>query len=183
MKYLRTVSIMMLLALTNVLYAQQSDEEANIKKTINQLFDGMRKSDSTLVGVAFNKGAILQTIGKTKDGNTLIRTTDLNEFKTIMAKPHPDIYDERIVFTKILIDDNLASVWTDYKFYIGDNHQNLTSQKNNRKDFDSSISNKNQSEIQWKFSHCGVNSFQLVKTEAGWKIVYLIDTRRKENCN
>ncbi len=154
MKYLRTVSIMILLALANVLYAQQSDEEANIRKTINQLFDGMRKSDSILVGGTFNKGAILQTIGKTKDGNTVIKTTDLNEFKTMMAKPHPDIYDERIVFTKILIDANLASVWTDYKFYIGD-----------------------------KFSHCGVNSFQLVKTEAGWKIVYLIDTRRKESCN
>jgi len=58
------------------------------------------------------------------------------------------------VFAKILIDSQLASVWTDYKFYIGD-----------------------------KFSHCGVNSFQLVKLNDGWKIVYIIDTRRKEGCN
>ncbi|HUH33176.1 MAG TPA: hypothetical protein VLZ28_04430, partial [Daejeonella sp.] len=60
----------------------------------------------------------------------------------------------RITFDQVLIDDNLASVWTSYQFYIGD-----------------------------KFSHCGVNSFQLVKGKEGWKIVYLIDTRRKENCN
>jgi hypothetical protein len=33
-----------------------------------------------------------------------------------------------------------------------------------------------------EFSHCGVNSFQLVKMAEGWKIVYIIDTRRKEPC-
>lgn len=134
-------------------FAQNNEEEA-IKKTINQLFDGMRKADSNLVKQAFSDDAILQTIAKTKDGKALIKSADLNSFIASIAKPHPEIYDERIAFTKLLIDDNLASVWTDYKFYIGD-----------------------------RFSHCGVNSFQLVKTENGWKIVYLIDTRRKENCN
>ncbi|SOD20256.1 nuclear transport factor 2 family protein [Pedobacter xixiisoli] len=136
-----------------ILYAQNT-EESSIKKTINQLFDGMRKSDSTLVRNAFNQGAILQTIANTKEGRTVVRSSDVNAFIASIAKPHPEIYDERITFTKILIDDNLASVWTDYKFYIGK-----------------------------RFSHCGVNSFQLVKTENGWKTVYLIDTRRKENCN
>jgi len=33
------------------------------------------------------------------------------------------------------------------------------------------------------FSHCGVNSFQLVNFSGEWKIVYLIDTRTKENCD
>ena len=32
------------------------------------------------------------------------------------------------------------------------------------------------------FSHCGVNNFQLLKKEGEWKIIYLIDTRRKEGC-
>ena len=34
-----------------------------------------------------------------------------------------------------------------------------------------------------EFSHCGVNSFQLFKEEDTWKIIYLIDSRRKEDCN
>lgn len=148
------------IALTILVYSiagtafAQNNEEESIKKTINQLFDGMRKSDSALVRNAFNESAILQTIAKTKEGNAIVRSSDLNAFIASIAKPHPEIYDERIVFTKILIDANLASVWTDYKFYIGE-----------------------------KFSHCGVNSFQLVKVGDAWKIVYLIDTRRKENCN
>ncbi len=155
MKQVRIALIMMLFTCTVTLQAQQSKEEEAIKKNIIQLFDGMRKSDSTLVRGAFNQGAILQTIAKTKEGNSIVKSSNLNLFIASIAKPHPEIYDERITFTKILVDANLASVWTDYKFYIGD-----------------------------RFSHCGVNSFQLVKTtENGWKIVYLIDTRRKENCN
>lgn len=153
MNKLRIGLALLFCALTTIAFAQNNEEEA-IKKTINQLFDGMRKSDSTLVRSAFNQGAILQTIGKTKEGNAVVKGSDLNSFVASIAKPHPEIYDERIVFTKILIDANLASVWTDYKFYIGE-----------------------------KFSHCGVNSFQLVKVGDTWKIVYLIDTRRKENCN
>lgn len=154
MNYLRIALILALFTITNRTYGQKSSEEEGVKKAVNLLFDGMRKSDSTLIKAAFNQGAILQTIVKTKAGNNEVRSTDLNLFVRSIAKPHPDVYDERIVFTKILIDDGLASVWTDYQFYIGD-----------------------------KFSHCGVNSFQLVKVGNDWKIAHLIDTRRKDNCN
>jgi len=154
MNYLRIALTLALFTFANIAYGQKNYEEEGIKKAVNALFDGMRKSDSTLMRTAFNQGAILQTIIKTKAGTTEVKSTDLNLFINSIAKPHSSVYDERIVFTKILIDDNLASVWTDYKFYIGD-----------------------------KFSHCGVNSFQLVKVGNEWKIVYLIDTRRKDNCN
>jgi hypothetical protein len=135
-------------------FAQKEAEETLIKQTINQLFDGMRKSDSTLLLSGFTNNAVLQTITKNKSGKVIVRTEELSNFVKSITMPHAEVYDERIVFTKILIDDNLASVWTDYKFYVGD-----------------------------KFSHCGVNSFQLVKVDNSWKIVYLIDTRRKDNCN
>ena len=153
MNKLGFVLALLIFATVSTTFAQNNEEEA-IKKTINKLFDGMRKSDSTLIKTAFYQGAVLQTIANNKEGLAAVRSTDLNQFITNIAKPHTEIYDERIVFTKILVDANLASVWTDYKFYIGE-----------------------------KFSHCGVNSFQLVKVDDTWKIVYLIDTRRKENCN
>ncbi len=129
-------------------------EETAVKATITNLFDGMRTSDSTLIRKAFATKSIMQTIVTTKEGKAAIRTESVDGFIKSISAPHPEKYDERIVFTKVLIDGNLASVWTDYKFYIGD-----------------------------KFSHCGVNSFQLFKGEEGWKIIYIIDTRRKEGCN
>ncbi|NII84144.1 nuclear transport factor 2 family protein [Pedobacter sp. SG908] len=131
----------------------QSDDESAIKKNIAKLFTGMKDGDSTLTRSAFAPAAIMQTIVN-KEGKVSIRTESVNDFIKFIGTPHQDKYDERIVFTKILIDGPLASVWTDYKFYLGE-----------------------------KFSHCGVNSFQLVKGDKGWQIVYIIDTRRKEGCN
>lgn len=33
-----------------------------------------------------------------------------------------------------------------------------------------------------KFSHCGADSFQLVRINGKWKIQYLVDTRRSQGC-
>lgn len=148
------LSLLLLFAGFNVAFGQAQSDESQIKQTITQLFDGMRNSDTTLIRKAFASKNIMQTIVKTKDGKVLVRTENVSDFIKSVGAPHTEKYDERIVFTKILIDAELASVWTDYKFYIGE-----------------------------KFSHCGVNSFQLVKGEDGWKIIYIIDTRRKDKCN
>lgn len=131
----------------------QNDEESAIKKAVNNLFTGMKTSDSTLARSAFATGAVMQTIVN-KEGKVSVRNESVDNFIKLIGTPHKDQYDERIVFSKILIDGPLALVWTDYKFYLGD-----------------------------KFSHCGVNSFQLVKGDKGWQIVYIIDTRRKDGCN
>ena len=78
----------------------------------------------------------------------------LADFLKAIGTPHPEVWNEKIWNTEIRIDDNLAQIWTDYAFYVDD-----------------------------RFSHCGVDAFQLVKeTDGKWRIVHLIDTRRKEPC-
>jgi hypothetical protein len=148
-----TYILALLLCIGNISNAQKNSEEEAVKNTINLLFDGMRNSDTTMIRKAFATKNTMETIAINKDGKAVVRTESVNNFIKSIGAPHPEKYDERIQFTKILIDANLASVWTDYKFYIGD-----------------------------KFSHCGVNSFQLFKGDDGWKIIYIIDTRRKNNC-
>ena len=138
----------------NQSFAQTKTEEDAVKATINLLFDGMRNSDTTAIRKAFAAKNIMETIAMNKEGKAIVRTENINNFIKSIGAPRVEKLDERIVFTKISIDANLASVWTDYKFYVGD-----------------------------KFSHCGVNSFQLFKGDEGWKIIYIIDTRRKDNCN
>ena len=140
------------LATTVLVRAQGNPEEAAVKKTIDALFDGMRNADTALAASAFADKCIMQTIAKTREGKVIVRNEDAQKFAASIGGTHPK-YDERIQYTKILIDGELASVWTDYKFYLGD-----------------------------KFSHCGVNFFQLMKTTEGWKIIYIVDTRRKDNC-
>ena len=131
----------------------QETEISAIKQTINNLFDGMRKSDTALLRSAFAEGAMLQSVNKNKQGQVGIQTEPLDSFIYFIAKPHSIVYDERITFDLIKVDQDLAIAWTPYKFYLSD-----------------------------KFSHCGVDSYQLVKINGVWKIQYLIDTRRKDNC-
>ena len=149
-----TYLIVILYCMANVAMAQKNSEEETIKNTINFLFDGMRNSDTTMIRKAFAAKNTMETIAINKDGKAVVRTENVNSFIKSIGTPHTEKYDERIEFNKILIDGNLASVWTNYKFYVGN-----------------------------KFSHCGVNSFQLFKGDEGWKIIYIIDTKRKENCN
>lgn len=140
---------LLLLCILPIFGFSQTSEEDLVKASINGLFDGMKTSDSTKINKAFSKTAILQTI--TKNGN--VKNENIKDFAISISKAEKGSLDEKINFSNILIDENLASVWTPYEFYY-----------------------------QGKFSHCGVNSFQLVKSNNEWKIQYIIDTRRKDNC-
>ncbi len=133
--------------------AQDKSDEAAIKTVITRLFDGMRSSDTVQIRSAFSSQATMETIIKNKEGVPVNRRESLDSFIKSIGAPHPEVYDERIQFSHIHVEGPLASVWTPYLFYVGE-----------------------------KFSHCGVNSFQLLKGASGWKIIYLIDTRRKDNC-
>lgn len=128
-------------------------DEANIKQTITTFFDGMRKADTTMMRSAIAKDMVLQSVANKKDGTTALVTESMADFMASVAKPHKDIYDERVTFNDIRIDADLAMVWAPYKFYVGQT-----------------------------YSHCGVDVFQLIKTAQGWKIIYIVDTRRKDKC-
>lgn len=127
--------------------------EDSVKAVINNLFTGMRNADPVLLRSAFSDSAILQTITRNKEGKMLVETEDVKEFTDFVSRLKKDSADERIQFETIKIDGPLAVVWTPYNFY----HNG-------------------------KFSHCGVNSFQLVRFDGIWKIQYLIDTRRRTGC-
>ena len=133
------------------LYAQSTED--SVKAAVNKLFEGMKNSDASLVSDSFSDSAILQTIGRNKEGQVIIRNEQIKNFAEFVAKQKKGAADERISFETIKIDGPLAIAWTPYKFYY-----------------------------EGKFSHCGVNSFQLVRINGKWKIQYLIDTRRKEGC-
>lgn len=142
----------LLLIVSTGLFAQPTATDS-VKQTVNTMFDAMRKGDSTLLKSAFAKDVLLQSVSYDKDGKPVIASESAKVFEASIGTPHSFIYDERIFFDAIKVDDNLASVWAPYKFYLGD-----------------------------KFLHCGVDVFQLMRTTDGWKIIYIVDTRRKDNC-
>jgi Putative lumazine-binding len=127
--------------------------EDSVKAVVNNLFTSMKNADAILLKTVFADSAVLQTIVNTKSGKTIIRNEEVAGFIEFVGKQTRGAADEQISFGAIKIDGDLASVWTPYKFYYNG-----------------------------AFSHCGVNSFQLVRLNNQWKIQYLIDTRRKNNC-
>lgn len=142
-----------LLCLLSILTFAQTDntaEETAVKAVIQQLFDGMRKGDANMVKATFHESARLQTVGLDKSGKMAVETEDIAGFVEAVGKPHPVMWDERILSYEIRIDDRLATAWTPYEFYAGD-----------------------------KFSHAGIDAFQLCKTDEGWKIMQISDTRRR----
>ena len=85
--------------------------------------------------------------------NGKVRNEQVANFINQISKLPKDSADERIKFDLVRVDDALAIAWTPYEFYYAG-----------------------------KFSHCGVNSFQLVRLNGQWRIQYLIDTRRRAGC-
>jgi hypothetical protein len=73
--------------------------------------------------------------------------------KSIARIPKDKKFEEKLLGFNIQVDGNMANAWTPYEFWY-----------------------------EGEFSHCGVNSFQLIKDDGEWKIIYLVDTRRKEGC-
>lgn len=133
--------------------AFSQSEEDQVRAVIISLFDGMRAKNPIQLEAAFAPQALMNTI-VTTDESAEVKSNSVADFvKRIADTPADTQLDERILDYQIQIDGNLASAWAPYRFYVNE-----------------------------KFSHCGVNSFQLVKMSTGWKIVYIIDTRRKEPC-
>ncbi|MCH7409765.1 nuclear transport factor 2 family protein [Belliella sp. DSM 111904] len=131
----------------------QANHEA-IKSTIDALFEGMKNKDQSMIESAFHTNAVMHTVAETDTGSTLGSNSVRDFVNRIATSPVETILDERILDYQIKIDGEMAQAWTPYEFFINNN-----------------------------FSHCGVNAFSLIKTPKGWKITYVIDTRRKENCN
>ena len=151
MKNVRFPLLVLSLCLVLPLMAQKEEKsEKAIKAVINQFFEGLEKGDTALLKSTCTGQPVLQTYMADRDGKWQVFTENFSEFVTFVGTPTKDKYKEQIEFDAVLSEASLASVWTPYKFYLNG-----------------------------KISHCGTNSFQLVKMEDGWKIQYILDTRRK----
>jgi len=149
------IAVIVAIPFGKTVQAQANTEKKAVIAVIKQMFDGMRKGDADMVAGVFYENAAMQTTFTHKQTQkSMLRNGSVENFVAAIKKKKPsDVYDERISEYVVKIDDNLANVWTPYKFYLND-----------------------------KFSHCGVNNFQLFKSDKGWKIISVVDTRRRNGC-
>ncbi|HEU5169012.1 MAG TPA: Rid family hydrolase [Gemmatimonadales bacterium] len=139
-------------ALPRPALGQASDERAAVLAVVHRLFDAMRAADSAAVRSVFHPSAQLAT-AIVREGNAIVNIDTLEAFIGAVGSPHAEVWDERLRNEIVQVDGTLATVWAEYSFYAGD-----------------------------RFSHCGVDAFQLAKTGGGWRIVAIADTRRRQGC-
>lgn len=133
--------------------ARSQTTEDSVKAVINKMFTGMKNADVALLKSSFADSMILQTITRDREGKISVRNESAAGFIDFISKESPGNADERITFDVVKVDGPLAIAWTPYNFFY-----------------------------KGQFSHCGVNSFQLVRFNGEWKIQYIIDTRRRQGC-
>lgn len=152
----RIIVVLLLLVSANIVNAQQEEKEKNeIKNVIETFFDGLHKGDSAIMEKTLHKDIKIQTTFTNREGNKMLRTETRDQLLVNVSKKKPtDKYFEKLLSYDIKVDGNLASVWTPYEFYFNDN-----------------------------FSHCGANSFQLFNNNGTWEIIFLVDMRRRGNCD
>lgn len=125
-------------------------QNKEVQQTIETFFEGFHQMDSVKIKSVCAEKMILQSILEGKKGNKLENETPSDFYKSIATIPNDMQFQEKILSYNIQIDGTMAHAWTPYEFYV-----------------------------KGKLSHSGVNAFTLFKENNVWKIIYLIDTRRK----
>ena len=126
-------------------------QKQDVQKSIEIFFEGFHQKDTTKIKSVCSDKMILQSISESAaKGNKLSNENAGKFYKSIATIPSSMKFQEKILSYNIQIDGTMAHVWTPYEFYIND-----------------------------KLSHSGVNAFTLFKEKDTWRIIYLIDTRRK----
>ena len=149
------VIVFLVFLITGTTLAQSNAEnELKVKAAIDMFFEGFHKGDTLQMRSVLANKVVLQSTYTNKKGTKVLRDSDINGFiKSIAKRPADQKWDERLLDYKIQVDGTMANAWTPYEFWLNG-----------------------------EFSHCGVNSFQLFDDNGTWKIIYLIDTRRREGC-
>ncbi len=132
----------------------QNAEETEVKACIDKLFKAMQLGDSAMAKSCFDPSARLQTaIVNPKTKKTILENEPIDSFMVQVnsIKKNHIVIEERVINYDIKIDYPLANVWADYEFYVNE-----------------------------KLSHIGVDAIQLFKSDSGWKIIQICDTKQRK---
>ncbi|WMN05923.1 nuclear transport factor 2 family protein [Marivirga arenosa] len=154
MKRILLLSVFTLFLFPAFSQSSESDSIA-IMSIIEDVFDGMRESDTSKMAPYFHESAQMQSLVVSAEGNNVSKLSGPEGWLNAVANNNSGtVWNEQVNNIKIISDGAVATAWMDYTFYLGD-----------------------------QLSHCGINSFQFIKMNEKWKIIYIIDSRFKNKCD
>ena len=148
------LSMILMLAVYNLGAAQTASKsdpggEAAAAAVANKLFEAMRAKNAEAIRALFTPEGQLVAVDKPRTGDGLSKTRvfTADAFARMISEAKAPEFVERMPQPEVKIFGDMALVFGRYTFHVGD-----------------------------KFSHCGTNSFHLVRTADGWKIANAAST-------
>lgn len=130
----------------------QSADEKDALAVANTMFAEMANHNPAGISALWTKDAMLTAIIRGKDGKNKIVTFTSEAFSKNFVEKKNEI-KELMYAPETKVDGDLALVSGRYVFFVDG-----------------------------KISHCGVNAFHIVRTDAGWKIAAASSTIDATNC-
>lgn len=155
---MRFCSIIILFLFVQLGQAQQTNDQKEIKVVIDGFLGAMEQKDTLALDSLMHPNCMIYSTlyneKKEVQNEVLYKLSLFDYMARAMKKQYT--YHEKIWNYDIAIEDNIATVWSEYTLFVGASEQ---------------------------LSHCGVHSFQLIRTPQNkWQLVSIADTRRTRNC-
>ncbi len=138
----------LILIITVPIFAQTDDKKA-AAEAVDKLWAGMKAKSAEQIKAIFLPGGQLIAIDKPRDGKGVSTTRVLSgdDFAKLISEAKAPEFVESMPSPDVRVSGDMAVVTGRYTFHVGN-----------------------------KFSHCGTNTFNLVRTEQGWKIANAAST-------
>ena len=145
--------IVIIIILSREINIFSNSEEEKVKRVVESFFEAFHSKDSTTLYKLSFTDFELKSSSLLNESQKLSSVSYYDFVKIVSNRDNSSKWEEEILSYEINVDGTLAVAWTPYIFRIND-----------------------------KISHCGSNSFTLHKVEGEWKIIQIIDSRRRD-CN
>lgn len=134
----------------------QNKQEQQLIKIVDTFLEGLHEGDTSKIRTVIHpEFRVLTTL--TQMAKPFYASMTGQDFLNGVTHPRKRPWREHLWTYDIHLDNNLATITTEYTFYLGAEEKGI--------------------------SHCGVNVFTIVQTpEEEWRIVQIADTRRNKDC-
>jgi hypothetical protein len=133
--------------------AAAAADSSAVMATVQSMLDAWREADAAKLEAALHKDFREVTL-HLQDGKWNSTVVDRATLVGLMGKIGKGSWDDRLLKPQVHVDGPIAVVWSPYKFtvhYVEDG-------------------------VEHEASHCGIETFQLYRTDAGWHVINFADT-------
>lgn len=124
----------------------------DVLAVLQRMAKAMEIRDTAALRGLFEPGARLVGL-RPRHGGPVVQSLSIDQFVAFVAGDAREAWVERFWNPEVRVEGTLATVWAPYDFHFAS-----------------------------RFSHCGVDAFQLLRTADGWRIVSLADTYQPDGC-